>query len=224
MELLLIEDDKNLSDSMCDGLAELFNVKQVFDGEEGYHWACHGIFDCIILDIMLPVMDGYAVLERLRREGVDTPVLLLTAKGSIDDKIEGFKKGADDYLVKPFHLEELLLRLEAILRRTGDAGFRHKELHFLDLSINVSSREAAIGDQKLELQGKQFDLLEYLMNNQGIILTKEQIFARIWGFDSETTANVVEVYCSYLRKELKKGGYDKHLKTVRGMGYMLSSG
>lgn len=222
MELLLIEDDRNLSDSVCDNLGRLFHVRQVFDGVEGYHWATQGIFDCIILDIMLPGMNGYEVLERLRKDSIDTPVLLLTARDKIGDRLEGFRKGADDYLVKPFHREELLLRLEAILRRTGGAGFRQNELHFLDLTLNISSREADIGGQRLELQGKQFDLLEYLINNQGIIVTKEQIFARIWGFDSETTANVVEVYCSNLRKELKKHGYDKHLKTIRGMGYMLS--
>lgn len=223
MELLIIEDDKNLSDSICDGLGGLFRVRQVFDGEEGYHWAAQNIFDCIILDIMLPHMDGYAILERLRRDGITTPVLVLTARDKVDDRLEGFRKGADDYLVKPFHREELLLRLEAIVRRTGGAGFRGSALHFLGLSLRVPSREAYIDGNRLELQGKLFDLLEYLVNNQGIILTKEQIFARIWGFDSETTANVVEVYCSNLRKELKKYGYDKYLRTVRGMGYMLSS-
>lgn len=222
MELLLIEDDKNLSDSICDGLNSHFHIRQVFDGEEGYYWARQNIFDCIILDIMLPSMDGYTILEKLRREEIETPVLLLTAKDRIDDKIHGFQKGADDYLVKPFHREELLLRLEAILRRAGGAGFRDSELHFQELKLNTANREVTVGGQSLELQGKQFDLLEYLINNQGMILTKEQIFNRIWGFESETTANVVEVYCSNLRKELKKCGYDKYLKTVRGMGYMLS--
>lgn len=222
MELLLIEDDKRLSDSICDGLSGLYQVRQVFDGEEGYYWAGQGIFDCVILDIMLPGMDGLTVLERLRADGVETPILMLTAKDTIDNKIEGFRKGADDYLVKPFHREELLLRLEAILRRTGGAGFRGGQLHFGGLTLNIASHEADIDGGRLELQGKQFDLLEYLINNQGIIVTKEQIFSRIWGFDSETTTNVVEVYCSKLRGELKKHGYDKYLKTIRGMGYMLT--
>lgn len=223
MELLLIEDDKNLSDSIKEGLGGLFRVRQAFDGEEGYYLAGQNIFDCIILDVMLPSMDGFTVLERLRRDGVATPVLMLTARDKVDDRLTGFRKGADDYLVKPFHREELLLRLEAIIRRTGGAGFRGDTLHFVGLTIKVQSREADIGGNRLELQGKLFELLEYLVNNQGIILTKEQIFARIWGFDSETTANVVEVYCSNLRKELKKHGYDKYLRTVRGIGYMLGN-
>lgn len=222
MKVLLIEDDRHLSDSIREDLSAIYTVEQVFDGEEGYYWACQDIFDCIILDIMLPSMDGYTVLEKLRKDGVTTPVLLLTAKDRILDKIEGFKRGADDYLVKPFHREELLLRLEAILRRTGRAAYADKTLHFHELAVNTAARQAAISGQPLELQGKQFDLLEYLVNNQGIILTKEQIFSRIWGFESETTANVVEVYCSNLRKALKKHGYDKYLKTIRGMGYMLT--
>lgn len=222
MKLLLIEDDHNLSDCIRDDLSELYTIEQVFDGKEGYHWACQNIFDGIILDIMLPSMDGLTILEKLRKEGITTPILLLTAKDHILDKIEGFKRGADDYLVKPFHREELRFRLEAILRRTGNAAYSNKTLHFHNLAINTAARQASIDGQPLELQGKQFDLLEYLVNNQGIILTKEQIFSRIWGFESETTTNVVEVYCSHLRKSLKKHGYDKYLKTIRGMGYLLT--
>ena len=223
MKLLLIEDDKNLSDTIAAGLHGAFDIEQAFDGEEGYYWARQNIFDCIILDIMLPGIDGYTVLERIRREGITTPVLLLTAKDSLDDKIRGFEKGADDYLVKPFFREELLLRLEAILRRTGNADYSQKTLRFKELNLSTASREAEIAGGRLELSGKQFDLLEYLVNNQGAIITKEQIFSRIWGFDSETTANVVEVYCSKLRAELRRFDYDKYLKTVRGVGYMLAA-
>lgn len=222
MKLLLIEDDKNLSDTVRNGLQERFHIQQAFDGDEGYQWARQNIFDCIILDIMLPGMDGYTVLERLRKEGVNTPILLLTAKDRIEDKIKGFRKGADDYLVKPFHREELVLRLEAILRRVGGAEFNGRRLRFKELILHITSREATIQGKRLELSGKLFDLLEYLLNNQGVIITKEQFFFRIWGFDSETTANVVEVYCSKLRGELRKHGYDQYLKTVRGVGYMLT--
>ena len=221
MKLLVIEDDRNLSDSVCAAVSGMFTADQAFDGEEGLYLALQGIYDIVILDIMLPLLDGYGVLRQLRESGVSTPVLLLTAKDGIDDKIRGFRIGADDYLVKPFHREELLLRLEAILRR-GSGTLRESSLHFRDMALHLQNRTVRVKDTQLELQGKQFDMLEYLIRNQNIIVTKEQIFDRIWGFDSETTANVVEVYASNLRKNLKSCGYDKYIKTVRGMGYMLS--
>ena len=222
MRLLVIEDDRTLSDAVCECISQLFEAEQAFDGEEGLYLAQQNIYDIIILDIMLPLMDGYQVLHRLRQEGCGTPVLLLTARDGINDKIEGFKAGADDYLVKPFHREELLLRLEAIVRRATGGSLRESRLCFKDLALNLKNHSASIGASSIELQGKQFDMLEYLLNNQGIILTKEQIFDRIWGFDSGTTANVVEVYASNLRKTLKPFGYEKYIKTVRGMGYMLT--
>lgn len=221
MKLLVIEDDRNLSESVCKAVSGLFGTDQAFDGEEGLYLALQGIYDIIILDLMLPLLDGYGVLRQLREGGVTTPVLLLTAKDGIDDKIRGFRVGADDYLVKPYHREELLLRLEAILRR-GGGSLRENNLHFREMVLNLQRRTVKVGEQPLELQGKQFDMLEYLIRNQNIIVTKEQIFDRIWGFDSETTANVVEVYASNLRKSLKKSGYDQYIRTVRGMGYMLT--
>ena len=224
MKVLVIEDDPNLSQAICESIATLFDAEQAFDGEEGLFLAEQNIHDLIILDIMLPLLDGYEVLRRLRGSGSRTPVLLLTARDGIGDKIEGFRAGADDYLVKPFHREELLLRLEAIVRRTTGGSLRESSLCFKDLALHLKSRAATVGEQRVELQGKQFDMLEYLLNNQGIILTKEQIFDRIWGFVSDTTANVVEVYASNLRKRLKPFGYDRYIKTVRGMGYMLTDG
>lgn len=221
MRVLVVEDDKNLSDVICAGISELFETQQAFDGEEGLFQAQQNIYDLIILDIMLPLMNGYEVLEQMRAYGVATPVLILTAKDGIDDKLRGFRGGADDYLVKPFHREELLLRLEAIVRRAG-GGFRENTLSFKGLSLGLHDRRISVDGKELELAGKLFDMLEYLIGNQNIILTKEQIFDRIWGFDSVTTANVVEVYASNLRKLLKPFGYDKYIKTVRGMGYMLA--
>jgi two-component system response regulator CiaR len=146
---------------------------------------------------------------------------MLTAKDGISDKIQGFKAGADDYLVKPFHREELLLRLEAIVRRSG-GELKENTLTFKDLKLNIKNKTAFIWDEPVKLNGKQFDLLEYLLNNKNIILTKEQIFDRIWGFESDTSTTVVEVYASNLRKSLKKFGYDSYIKTFRGLGYMLS--
>ncbi|WP_134683709.1 response regulator transcription factor [Brevibacillus migulae] len=221
MKLLIIEDDKNLSDTIRETTESMFETVQAFDGEEGLYQASQNIYDVIILDIMLPLMNGYEVLENLRKQQITTPVIMLTAKDGIDDKIHGFKKGADDYLVKPFHREELLVRLEAIVRRSV-GEFKENMLSFKDLKLNTKNGTAIIGDKTIKLNGKQFGLLEYLMANKNTILTKEQIFDRLWGFDSDTSTSVVEVYASHLRKNLKKYGYDRYIKTFRGLGYMLS--
>lgn len=221
MKILIIEDDRVLSNTIAETIGDLFETVQSFDGEEGLYLAQQNIYDAIILDIMLPGLNGYEVLKALRNQHVSTPVIFLTAKDGIDDKILGFKVGADDYLVKPFHREELLLRLEAIVRRSV-GEFKENIVLFKDLKLNIKNRKATINDEPLKLNGKQFDLLEYLINNKNTILTKEQIFDRVWGFESETSNTVVEVYASHVRKNLKKFGYDQYLKTFRGLGYMLS--
>ncbi|MFJ8236393.1 response regulator transcription factor [Ureibacillus sp. NPDC094379] len=221
MKLLIIEDDRLLSDSICETTKEVFETEQAFDGEEGLFLAEQNIFDVIILDIMIPSMNGYEVLKNLRKQNIMTPVIMLTAKDGIDDKIQGFKVGADDYLVKPFHREELLLRLEAMVRRSGGL-LKENTIAFKEIKLNIKNKTADIHGEILKLNGKQFDLLEYLMNNKNTILTKEQIFDRIWGFESDTSTTVVEVYASNLRKNLKKFGYDQYIKTFRGLGYMLT--
>lgn len=198
-----------------------FDTEQAYDGYEAYMMAKENIYDAIILDLMLPEMSGYDVLLKLRENKVLTPVLILTAKDTLNDKLKGFNYGADDYLVKPFEREELLARLEAIIRRTNGA-YKQDEIEFKDLKLNIKSRRAFIKDKEITLQGKQFDILEYLINSKGTIITKEQIFDKIWGFDSFTTTNVVEVYASGLRKTLKQYGYDKYIKTIRGVGYMIT--
>lgn len=221
MKLLIIEDDKYLSESIRETTQEMFETEQAFDGEEGLFLAEQNIFDVIILDIMMPNMNGYEVLQHLRKKNITTPVIILTAKDGIDDKIQGFKVGADDYLVKPFHREELLLRLEAMVRRSGGLLKEHV-ITFKELKLNIKNKTAEIHGEIVKLNGKQFNLLEYLMNNKNSILTKEQIFDRIWGFESDTSTTVVEVYASNLRKNLKKYGYDQYIKTFRGLGYMLT--
>lgn len=221
MKILVIEDDRILSDTVKECIDKKFNVEQAFDGYEGYMLAKGGIYDLIILDIMLPELSGFDVLSKLRKNKVNTPVLILTAKDSLQDKVKGLTYGADDYLVKPFEREELLARIDAILRRSiGD--YTENELKFLDLTINLKNRKATIKGKEINLQGKQFDILEYLINCSNTIVTKEQIFDKIWGFDSSTTANVVEVYASNLRKELNKYDYGKYIKTIRGVGYIIS--
>jgi DNA-binding response OmpR family regulator len=221
MKLLIIEDDITLANSIGDYLREDFDVDFAYDGEEGLYEAEKDIYDIILLDIMMPEMDGYEVLDSLRKEGISTPVIFMTAKDSVDDKIKGLRLGADDYVVKPFFREELLARIEAVLRRSGRwtdiASIKYK-----DLTLERKTKRVFLREKEIFLQGKQYDLLEYLLSNKDTILTKEQIFDRIWGFDSETMVSVVEVYISNLRKTLKNYGYTLPIKTVRGLGYMFS--
>lgn len=221
MKILIVEDERTLSDTIKQCICKKFDTEQAYDGYEAYMMAKENIYDAIILDLMLPEMSGYDVLLKLRENKVLTPVLILTAKDTLNDKIKGFNYGADDYLVKPFEREELLARLEAIIRRTNGA-YKQDIIEFKELKLNIKSRRAFIKEEELILQGKQFDILEYLINSKGTIITKEQIFDKIWGFDSFTTTNVVEVYASGLRKTLKQYGYDKYIKTIRGVGYMIT--
>lgn len=221
MKILIVEDERTLSDTIKQCICKKFDTEQAYDGYEAYMMAKENIYDAIILDLMLPEMSGYDVLLKLRENKVLTPVLILTAKDTLNDKIKGFNYGADDYLVKPFEREELLVRLEAIIRRTNGA-YKQDIIEFKDLKLNIKNRRAFIKGEELVLQGKQFDILEYLINSKGTIITKEQIFDKIWGFDSFTTTNVVEVYASGLRKTLKQYGYDKYIKTIRGVGYMIT--
>lgn len=195
MKVLIIEDDKILSDTIKQCIENEFNVEQATDGYEGYMFAKEGIYDVIILDLMMPEMNGYEVLEKLRSEKIFTPVLILTAKDSLGDKVKGLNLGADDYLVKPFEREELIARLDAIIRR-NNGFFVNDEINFKSLKLNTKNRKVLINGKEINLQGKQFDLLEYLIKSKDTIVTKEQIFDRIWGFDSDTSTNVVEVYAS----------------------------
>lgn len=221
MRILIIEDDKILAKTVEQCLGKKYEVDHAYDGEEGVLYAKQEIYDAIILDIMLPVMNGYEVLSALRNEKIYTPVLILTAKDSINDKLKGFRIGADDYLVKPFNREELVVRVEALIRRTT-GNYSENVIEFKDMVLDLNNRKISANGKEVALQGKQFDMLEYLILSKNTIITKEQIFDKIWGFNSETTTNVIEVYASGLRKELKKIGYDKYLKTIRGVGYIWS--
>lgn len=221
MKVLIVEDDKILSNTIKQCLEGKFDVEQAYDGYDGYIFAKGNIYDAIILDLMMPEMNGYEVLQKLRSNQVLTPVLILTAKDSLNDKVKGLTIGADDYLVKPFEREELIARVEALIRR-NNAFFTNDILEFKEMKLNTKSRKVEIKGKEVILQGKQFDLLEYLLKSKDTIITKEQIFDRIWGFNSDTSTNVIEVYASGLRKELKKYGYDKYIKTLRGVGYILS--
>lgn len=221
MRILIVEDEKILSNTIKDIFTSEFEIDQAYDGEEGELYANQDIYDVIILDLMLPLKDGLSVLADIRKNKILTPVLILTAKDSLNDKIKGFQKGADDYLTKPFATEELKARVNAMIRR-NNPNYLKNTINFKELTMDTSNRKVFIKDNEIKLQGKQFDMLEYLLNYKNRIITKDQIFDKIWGFDSDTTTNVVEVYASNIRKELKKYGYDKYFKTTRGVGYMLS--
>ena len=220
IKLLLIEDDRTLSENIKEIVAEIGEISQAFDGSEGLYEAQSGIYDLIILDLMLPEMNGYEVLAKLRQHTVQTPVLILTAKDGLEDKVAGFQKGADDYLTKPFYREELLMRCKALLKRSLGL-FNENQVIYKGLTCNLSTNEVTCQEKLLPIQGKEFALLVYFLQNRGIILTKEQIFDRIWGFDSETTITVVEVYISNLRKHLRDTGIDKEIRTLRNVGYIM---
>ncbi|MGY3745693.1 response regulator transcription factor [Vagococcus salmoninarum] len=220
IKLLLVEDDEILSDSIKDILEKLGEITQIYDGEEGLFEAQSQLYDLIVLDIMLPSLDGYQVLNKLRQTENDTPVLLLTAKDGLEDKIKGFKNGADDYLTKPFHREELLLRCQAMLKRSLGLTTDH-QLRFRNTLCDTLNHTVTINEKSVEFQGKEFELLVYLFQQKNRIVTKEQIFDRIWGFDSNTSYTVVEVYMSNLRKKLKANDSEVFIKTLRNVGYLL---
>lgn len=222
MKILLVEDDRVLSDSIKEILEEIGEVFQVFDGEEAVYEGERGIYDLIVLDLMLPAKSGEEVLRDLRKERVYTPVLILTAKDAFEDKMNGFRIGADDYLTKPFHRTELYLRAQALIRRS--LGIHEgNEIEESGLLVDLGGRRATYHNEEITLQGKEFDLLVYLMQNKGRIITKDHLFDRIWGFQSDTTLSVVEVYMSNLRKHLKPFGLDSWIKTLRNVGYLFQA-
>ncbi|WP_409022427.1 response regulator transcription factor [Dellaglioa sp. P0083] len=216
---LIIEDDTIISDNIVEATAKIMTLEQAFDGEEGFFKASQNIYDIIILDLMLPTISGFDVLKKIREKKIDTAVLILSAKDSVDDKITGFNLGADDYLAKPFNLNELQMRIKALLKRTMKFEI-DSELKYQDMILS-DNRTIISGSQSINLQGKEYEFLTYLLENKNTILTKEQIFDRVWGFTSDTSITVVEVYMSNLRKKLKKIGHEKMIRTIRNVGYLV---
>ncbi|WP_153125282.1 response regulator transcription factor [Peribacillus tepidiphilus] len=220
MRILVVEDNITLLYSIKELLSSSFTVDVASDGEEGLFLALQNIYDAIILDVMLPGMDGFQIIQELRKENIKTPVLFLTAKDALEDRVRGLDYGADDYLVKPFQAPELEARLRALLRRSGSLTTK-QTLCYKGIELHGREKEITIDGQPVKLTLKQYDLLEFFIQNKGSILTKEQIFDRIWGIDSDTSVGVVEVFTHHLRKKLEPYGYDKDIQTVRGIGYML---
>ena len=220
MKILIVEDNKKLLQTIEKELKKHFEVECCEDGEEAFYLIKQGIYDLVVLDLMLPSMNGIEVLKNIRKNYIDTPVLILTAKESLDEKMEAFSMGANDYLTKPFYMEELVARIYAMLRTTGKLQSSNT-LDFYDLHLDLSKRRVFYKNEEIELQNKQFNLLEYFLLNKETILLKEQIYDRIWGMESDATIEIVEVYISNLRKILSKFGYDKCIKTKRKVGYMF---
>lgn len=220
MRILVAEDERDLNRIITQKLtADGYSVDSCFDGEEAIDILSYTTFDAVILDIMMPKADGFEVLRTLRSGGKTTPVLFLTAKDAVSDRVKGLDSGANDYLVKPFSFEELSARLRAMTRTSF--GFTENILSVSDLTLDCSTHEVKRGGKEISLSAKEYTLLQYLMYNQGRVLSREMIEDHVWNFDYEGGTNVVDVYISYLRKKIDDGHGSKLIHTVRGRGFVL---
>ncbi len=221
MRILLVEDEPRLRGLVQRALeAEGYEVDPVGDGADGYERARTGVYELVVLDIMLPTMSGLEISMRLRRQGVRTPILMLTARDAVDDRVAGLDAGADDYLVKPFAFAELLARVRALLRRhEGDGA--EVALRVNDLVLDRLRHEAQRQDRRIELTAREFALLEYLMRNSGHVLTRDQIISAVWPLDFEGGSSVVDTYVHYLRDKIDRPPARPLIRTVRGVGYAL---
>lgn len=219
MKFLIIEDNVTLNEMIKEMLSELGTSESAYDGEEGLYMAETDSYDLIMLDLLLPKLSGFELLTKLREKST-CPLIILTALDSVEKRVEGLKLGADDYMTKPFERDELIARVEAVLRRYNN-NF-HERYNFGDIELDYKNKMFKVGGEYVKLSGKMYDILEYLIRNRNIIIPKEQLFNRIWGFDSETIITVTEVYISNLRKVLKNYGADKYLNTIKNVGYMWS--
>ncbi|HZU11528.1 MAG TPA: response regulator transcription factor [Chloroflexota bacterium] len=224
MHILVVEDEKRLAMLLRRVLLEeRHTVDMANDGNKGYELAASGTYDLVILDIMLPGMDGIAICREMRDDGVETPVLMLTARSAIEDRVAGLNVGADDYLVKPFAMEELLARVNALLRRRDRGLEVSPELHVGDLALDLVRHEVRRGGRIIELTAKEFALLEFLMRHPGQVLTRTQITDHVWRYDLESLSNVVDTYIHYLRDKVDRGFPRRLIRTVRGVGYKIEA-
>ena len=220
MRILIVEDERHLAEALLQIMLEQkYKADIVYDGEDGFEYAMSNAYDAIILDIMLPGQNGFEVVRKLRAEKNNVPILLLTAKDEISDKVKGLDCGADDYMTKPFSPEELLARIRAMMRRQGDVVF--DEIKFANLSLNISMRTLNCGEKSMHLAYKEFEILRLLINKPKVIVPKEDIIIKVWGADAEADDNNVEAYISFLRKKLNFLGSEAKIKTIRKVGYRL---
>ena len=221
MRILIVEDELHLAEALSQILKKHnYSVDAVHDGRSGLDYAQSGIYDLLLLDIMMPEMDGISVLKALRKDGISTPVIMLTAKGDITDMVTGLDYGADDYIAKPFSSEELLARIRAALRRKGEV-IPDDALKFGDIELNTANPKLSVGGKEMKLNLKETELLELLILRKQAVTSKEQIIEKLWGFDSEAEHNNVEVYISFLRKKLTFLNSEVRISTIRGVGYVL---
>jgi len=221
MRLLIVEDDATIADFIARGLTEAgFAVDVAGDGARGLELAASGSYDVAIVDLMLPQLDGLTVIDRMRARGVRTPVLILSARRTVDDRVRGLQAGGDDYLTKPFAFAELLARVQALIRRSTGAA-EPTRLTVADLTLDLLSRRAERTGRALDLRPREFALLEYLMRNPGRVLSKTMILSHVWGYSFNPGTNVVDVLVSRLREKIDKDFDPKLLHTVRGVGYVL---
>lgn len=223
MKVLIVEDEYNLADVIKERLEkEKLTVDIVEDGEEGYYYASTNTYDLIILDVMLPNMSGFQILNKLRTDNINSKIIMLTARSTIEDKLNGLENGADDYLTKPFHMDELVARVNIQLKRNGNKN----NLSFGDLVLNTTTLKVTFANtnEVVELIKKEFQLLEYFINNPNQVLSKEQIYDRVWGIENEIESNNLEAYLSFIRRKLRVLESKVVIKSVRGIGYKIEYG
>ena len=224
MNVLLVEDSYMLADTLVSALKqEHFMVDVAYNGLDGYDMASSGIYDVAVLDLMLPQLNGYEILKKLRQEKNSIPLLVLSAKSELDDKVLAFEYGADDYLTKPFEIKELIMRILALSRRKGEVQGNVLNCGNLNLDLRTCTMTNSETQQSVQLAGKEFQLMEYFLNNQNQIISREQIIERIWGFNSNSEYNNVEVYVSFLRKKISFIHANMRIRAVRGIGYTVEA-
>ena len=225
MKILVVEDEKGLRDALIRTLTgEGYLADEASDGDEGYRMICTGLYDLVLLDINMPVYDGLEVLRRIRKQGIDVPVILLTARSTVNDKVDGMDLGADDYLTKPFAMPELLARIRMVSRRGTGSNVDHcLRAGDLILDTQTYTLSCADNDRSVRLGAKEYQLMEYLMRNANQILSREQITQRVWGYDADAEYNNVDVYVSFLRKKMKFVHSETKISSVRGVGYELEA-
>jgi two-component system copper resistance phosphate regulon response regulator CusR len=222
MKILIVEDEPKTGEYLRQGLNEAgFVADLASNGSDGLHLALHGEYDLVILDVMLPELDGWQVLASLRRRGLEMPVLFLTARDQVEDRVKGLELGADDYLVKPFSFAELLARVRTILRRGRGGGLDSNVLRVADLELDLLRRRVTRGGNRIDLTAKEFGLLELLMRRQGEVLPRSLIASQVWDMNFDSDTNVIEVAMRRLRLKVDDGQPVKLIQTVRGMGYVL---
>ena len=221
MKILIIEDEYSLADAIVETLQkENYTTKIVTNGEDGEDEALTGIYDLILLDVMLPKKDGFEILKNLKAEKINTPIIMITAKSEMSDKLKGLENGIDDYITKPFHMRELIARIKIVLRRNSNIE-DDNILEYSDLKLDLSTGKMSSNGNEISINGKELELLEILLLNKNQIVNKEALINKIWGYDINAEYNYVEVYASFLRKKLKLLKSKVKIKAVRGMGYKV---